>query len=384
MIDFRYHVVSLVSVFLALAVGIVLGAGPLKGELGVQLNKDVQNLRVQLGEQNDQLSTMRRAVDNRDAFTRTVLPELVARQLQGERVVLVTVPGVDGDAIGPLTQALRDAGATVAGRVDVSAAWVDPGKEADRTALLRTLQALEPGPASSAAASSSSSGAAASSGAGASSGTAPASGAARTTSRTTGSAVPVVRAAPTTATTTATPTVPGATGTTAALAPLLAAALLTQDVVASGLVDKGASAVLDAFDRAGLVGIDGDLGGRADQAVLLVPAVEAATKDQPGATPSLRADPVAQWSSVAVALDAAGHGAVVTGPASSGTSGGVVAAIRAQDRVAGAVSTVDTGGTPMGDLTTVLALREQALGGAGRYGFVGSVDAPLPRAGGRS
>ena len=31
MIDFRYHLVSIVAIFLALAIGIVLGAGPLKG-----------------------------------------------------------------------------------------------------------------------------------------------------------------------------------------------------------------------------------------------------------------------------------------------------------------------------------------------------------------
>ena len=37
MIDFRYHLVSLISVFLALAVGIVLGAGPLRENLGDQL-----------------------------------------------------------------------------------------------------------------------------------------------------------------------------------------------------------------------------------------------------------------------------------------------------------------------------------------------------------
>ncbi|NIS33816.1 MAG: copper transporter, partial [Actinobacteria bacterium] len=29
MIDFRYHLVSIIAVFFALAVGIVLGAGPL-------------------------------------------------------------------------------------------------------------------------------------------------------------------------------------------------------------------------------------------------------------------------------------------------------------------------------------------------------------------
>ena len=33
MISFRYHVVTLVSVFLALAVGIALGGGPLQGEV---------------------------------------------------------------------------------------------------------------------------------------------------------------------------------------------------------------------------------------------------------------------------------------------------------------------------------------------------------------
>ena len=40
-IDFRYHLVSLVSIFLALAVGIVLGAGPLKERLGNTLTGEV-------------------------------------------------------------------------------------------------------------------------------------------------------------------------------------------------------------------------------------------------------------------------------------------------------------------------------------------------------
>ena len=45
MIDFRYHLVSLVSVFLALAVGIVLGAGPLKEPIGESLQSQVDALR---------------------------------------------------------------------------------------------------------------------------------------------------------------------------------------------------------------------------------------------------------------------------------------------------------------------------------------------------
>ena len=45
MIDFRYHLVSLISVFLALAVGVVLGAGPLQNSLGTALNDQVTSLR---------------------------------------------------------------------------------------------------------------------------------------------------------------------------------------------------------------------------------------------------------------------------------------------------------------------------------------------------
>ena len=46
MIDFRYHLVSLISVFLALAVGIVLGAGPLKEAIGDTLTGEVDKLRA--------------------------------------------------------------------------------------------------------------------------------------------------------------------------------------------------------------------------------------------------------------------------------------------------------------------------------------------------
>ena len=42
------------------------------------------------------------------------------------------------------------------------------------------------------------------------------------------------------------------------------------------------------------------------------------------------------------------------------------------------VSTVDTGGTSMGPLTSVLALREQLHGSSGSYGFADGAKAPLP------
>ena len=53
MIDFRYHLVSIISVFLALAVGIVLGAGPLQANLGDQLSDQVAALRTEKQALND-------------------------------------------------------------------------------------------------------------------------------------------------------------------------------------------------------------------------------------------------------------------------------------------------------------------------------------------
>src|SRR5206468_1259154 len=57
MIDFRYHLVSLVAVFLALAVGILLGAGPLKDPIGATLTQSVKQLRADQDVLNQQLKT---------------------------------------------------------------------------------------------------------------------------------------------------------------------------------------------------------------------------------------------------------------------------------------------------------------------------------------
>ena len=70
------------------------------------------------------------------------------------------------------------------------------------------------------------------------------------------------------------------------------------------------------------------------------------------------------------------------GPASSATRGGFIAEVRSDDAVSALTSTVDTGGTPMGVLTCVLALREQLTGGAGSYGFGQRRVGPGPRGGG--
>lgn len=319
MIDFRYHLVSLVSVFLALAVGIALGAGPLKGPIATTLNKDLVSLRQAKTELGAQLDTAEAAIQHRDDFTTDVTPALVEKQLGGRSVVLVTVPDADTTGVKALTETLQTAGAKVTGRVDVKSGWTDPGKSDARDQVVGQLRADLP------------------------SGT------------------------------------PTDTGTAKALDILLARALATSEIIDSGRTDATAQGILTTLTDAGLVSVNGDLGGRATEAILLVPTVqEAVSGAQASPSPSPAVDSSGAWRDLASALDSGSNGTVVLGPASSAAVGGVISSVRSDAAIAKAVSTVDTGGTPMGIIATVLALREQLSGAAGSYGFGDGAKAALP------
>jgi Copper transport outer membrane protein, MctB len=338
MIDFRYHLVSLVSVFLALAVGIVLGAGPLKDPISEGLSQSVQQLRQDRDALSDQLKTAQAATRNRDTFVTDLQGQLVAGQLSGRAVVLVTLPGADPDAVRPLTQALTDAGARLTGRVDLQDAWADPASRSARDTAIANLRAVVGAPAPT--------------------------GPGRTPSPS--------------------PTATGATGTAAdtAAAEVLARALVTTESSPAQRPDETSRTLLDGLARAGLLDVNGETPGRASEAVLLVPGVATAVESvAPTPSPSPSPDETPAWVALASVLDADSAGTVVVGPASSATTGGMLAAIRTQPPLATAVSTVDTGSTPMGDVTTVLALREQQLGSAGSYGFGAGAKAVLPTRG---
>ena len=111
MIDFRYHIVSIVSIFLALAVGIVLGAGPLQGRLGDTLSKEVSALRKTKTDLNTQLTATKKDVTNLNNFAKGLAPELVAGRLTGRSVTLVRLPGSSDNVVKTVTDELGDAGA---------------------------------------------------------------------------------------------------------------------------------------------------------------------------------------------------------------------------------------------------------------------------------
>lgn len=125
MIDFRYHLVSIVAVFLALAVGIVLGSTELRGAALSALDRTSSALNTKLNAANNENSALQQEVNGDRSFAQAAEPVLLAHLLDGKRVVLITAPGAPGGVVSGLTTALGDAGATVSGQVSLTTKFAD-------------------------------------------------------------------------------------------------------------------------------------------------------------------------------------------------------------------------------------------------------------------
>lgn len=144
MIDFRYHLVSIASVFLALAVGIVLGAGPLKGTISDTLTSEVTKLREDANTLRAELNAAESAVSARDDLIDELRPRSVAGVLAGKRVVIVALPGTSDATIDTARGAVDEAGATVGSALRLQPTWAseEPPDITDRDAAAGELREL--------------------------------------------------------------------------------------------------------------------------------------------------------------------------------------------------------------------------------------------------
>jgi hypothetical protein len=122
-IDFRYHLVSLISVFLALAVGIILGAGPLQGALGDQLTEQVDALRTERNSLREELGEAQVMAQDQRRFIESSGDQLVAGSLAGMNVAVVEVDDVsDANRLAVLVE-LEAADGTVVAQERLTASW---------------------------------------------------------------------------------------------------------------------------------------------------------------------------------------------------------------------------------------------------------------------
>ena len=139
MIDFRYHIVSLIAVFLALALGILLGAGPLNQTIGDQLTGQVEDLRADRDRLRAEHELAQLQLERRDDYLDAVAPETLGSTLEGRTVALVVLPEAVAEDATDVRHRLEQAGAVVTAQVHVTDAWTDPAAATFRASFTGQL-----------------------------------------------------------------------------------------------------------------------------------------------------------------------------------------------------------------------------------------------------
>lgn len=140
MISMRYHIISLAAVFLALALGIVLGATKINSPLLAGLqgdNSQLSDQRDDLAAQNDTL-TARIGTDTK--FASAIGPLSVRGTLPGTSVVLITTDTADPADRDGVLSLLSHAGAVVSGQLQVTGDFSDPGRAEQLRSLILANQ----------------------------------------------------------------------------------------------------------------------------------------------------------------------------------------------------------------------------------------------------
>jgi hypothetical protein len=134
-IDFRYHLVSIVAVFLALAIGIVIGATALTPKVEAGLDKLSSAEKQQIDSARTKITNLKNEVGADQVFDQAAAPVLLHNLLAGQKVVLVTAPGSDGATISGITSALEQAGAKVTGQAALQPAFFDTNASTENSLI---------------------------------------------------------------------------------------------------------------------------------------------------------------------------------------------------------------------------------------------------------
>ncbi len=111
----RYHATSLIAVFLALAIGILIGA-EFGGDVVTETRKDLENsLSDNLQDARDRADELSGELGRADEFADRVYPVLVRDQLNGKRIGVVALGELPDDVSGSIEESLGPTGARLVG-----------------------------------------------------------------------------------------------------------------------------------------------------------------------------------------------------------------------------------------------------------------------------
>jgi hypothetical protein len=329
-IDFRYHLVSIVAVFLALAIGIVLGSTELQGPTYNLLNQTTAKLQQEYDQASSQRDAAQQQANLGENYAQAVQPVVLHDLLAGQRLLIVTEPGAPASVVTAITNAAtQDAGATVTGQIALASKFFD-NSDTTQAGLNQTNLAM-----------------------------AQADNIVLNTGTTFQQQAAQVIASE---------ILTRASGSAASVQP---------SASASASQDTNAQTMLSAYANEGFLTLSGQPSTRATLAVLVT-----AQSAPPGGS----TDPLDQvLVPVAEELAANSSAAVVAGVSANSGSGSPISVVRASS-AASKVSTVDNADFVIGQSVVIQALAAELDGGSpGSYGIASGASAvaptPVPTAG---
>jgi hypothetical protein len=121
MINFRFHIVSLIAVFLALALGIVMGATVVNRAIVDRLNSRIDTVENNANKRKAESDQLRGQVGQLNQYIDGTKNFAIASRLDGVALVTIASRGVDGDAVKQTVQLAQQAGARAPGII-----WLEP------------------------------------------------------------------------------------------------------------------------------------------------------------------------------------------------------------------------------------------------------------------
>jgi hypothetical protein len=314
MIDFRYHLVSIVAIFLALAVGLLLGSTVLRPYALEGLQKLSKYQKHQIDTYIQTQKQLQRQINADNQFVQANAPQTLRQLLEGQQVVLVLAPGAPDSVTSGVTQDLGLAGAKVTGQIQLQAPFFDTSpagseKLAQVAEHLAVSQGLTLGNGSGQAQASE----------------------------------------------------------------LIAGSVLTKDgpgQPVAGLRDSNSAAVINGLSTEGFLTSSGNPWNRATLAVVIIPATPATTDDSNA--PASQA-----LVTLGSKLNLAGLGTVMAGSIAGSGPGSAIDVMRTGGQ-APHLSSVDNADTPAGQVVVVQALFNLMHGKSGNYGVATTANAGGP------
>jgi len=124
-ISLRQHAISLAAVFLALAVGVLLGSGVLSNTMLSGLRDESRNLHNQITALNDQKNVLNGKLASANAFDAQMTGRMVHDALNGKSVLIFRAPDAKDDDVDAVSKIVGRAGGAVAGTVSLTQEFVD-------------------------------------------------------------------------------------------------------------------------------------------------------------------------------------------------------------------------------------------------------------------